>query len=116
MPFVKIQDVLMRQYNDMFTAPPPQILTIISEIESVKPVLIEVNPGRLGTGVRDLTKTCRLSLISRDTSAGVGNPKCSKSHIGPKKQKPYLFGAAKKLKAFYKPNIKATYAVSILAR
>ena len=26
---------------------------------------------------------------------GVGNPKCSNSHIGPKTQKPYLSGAAK---------------------
>lgn len=45
---------------------------------------------------------------------GVGNPKCSESHIGPKKnKKKNLPGAAKKLKALFKPYMKRTQAVSV---
>lgn len=47
-------------------------------------------------------------------SPGVVNPKCSKSHIGPKKRNTNLFEATKNIKSYYyyyKPYMKAIQVV-----
>ena len=45
------------------------------------------------------------------TNTGVGNPKCSKSHIGPKNTENKTVSSRKKLRALYKAYLQATRAI-----